>query len=71
MPKIVAEVPDEIYRNIAEEINLGIFSNTSEAVNSALKKSYARKSRTYLKWLFKKEGISEADMLRELEAARR
>jgi Arc/MetJ-type ribon-helix-helix transcriptional regulator len=41
MSKIVAHIPDEIYKKINEEINLGIFSDTSEAVVSALKKAYA------------------------------
>lgn len=71
MPKIVTEVPENIYRNITEEIALGIFSNASEAVNSALKKAYAGKSRTFLKWLIKKEGISEADMLKEFATLRK
>ena len=43
----------------------------SEAVVPALKKAYAGKSRTFLRWLIKKEGISEARMLRELEKIRR
>lgn len=67
MPKIVAQIPEEIYRNINEEIKLGVFSDTSEAVVSALKKAYARKSRSFLRWLMKKEGITESDMLKELE----
>ncbi|MDA8086443.1 MAG: hypothetical protein M0Z75_08065 [Nitrospiraceae bacterium] len=71
MPKIVAQIPDDIYRNINEEIKLGVFSDASEAVVSALKKAYARKSRSFLRWLMKKEGITEADMLKELEKARR
>ena len=41
MPKIVAQIPDDIYRNINEEIKLGIFSDTSETAVSALKKAYA------------------------------
>ena len=41
MPKIVAHIPDEIYKNINEEIKLGIFSDTSETVVSALKKADA------------------------------
>ena len=65
MPKITAEVTEQICKNIEEEVELGIFSNASEAINSALKKTYARKSRTFLRWLIKKEGISEADMLKE------
>jgi Arc/MetJ-type ribon-helix-helix transcriptional regulator len=71
MPKITAEIPENIYRNINEEIKLGVFSDTSDAVVSALKKSYARKSRTFLRWLMKKEGITEAGILKELEKIRR
>jgi Arc/MetJ-type ribon-helix-helix transcriptional regulator len=71
MPKIVAQIPEDIYRNINEEIKLGVFSDASEAVVSALKKAYARKSRSFLRWLMKKEGITEADMLKELEKMRR
>lgn len=71
MPKIEAQIPDDIYKNINEEIKLGVFSDASEAVVSALKKAYARKSRSFLRWLMKKEGITEANMLKELEKARR
>ncbi|MFZ6016870.1 MAG: hypothetical protein ACOYU0_04495 [Nitrospirota bacterium] len=71
MPKIVAQIPEDIYRNINEEIKLGVFSDVSEAVVSALKKAYARKSRAFLRWLMKKEGISEAEMLKELEKMRK
>ncbi len=71
MPKIVAQVPDEILKNIREDVRLGIFSDTSEAVISALKKAYARKSRMYLRWLMKKEGLTESEMLKELETLRK
>ncbi len=71
MPKIVAQIPEDIYKNINEEVKLGIFSDASEAVNSALRKSYAQKSRTYLRWFLKKEGISESEMLKELEKLRK
>ncbi|MBI4687992.1 MAG: hypothetical protein HY756_09490 [Nitrospirae bacterium] len=71
MPKIVAEVSEDIYKNIAEEVELGIFSDTAEAINTALKKIYAQKSRNYLKWLMKKEGITEEQMLRELALLRK
>jgi Arc/MetJ-type ribon-helix-helix transcriptional regulator len=71
MPKIVTQIPKDIYRTINEEIKLGIFSDTSEAINFALRKSYAQKSRTYLKWLMKREGITEAEMLKELEKLRK
>jgi Arc/MetJ-type ribon-helix-helix transcriptional regulator len=71
MPKIVAQVPDEILENIREDVRLGIFSDASEAVISALKKTYARKSRMYLRWLMKKEGITESEMLKELATLRK
>ncbi|MBF0560090.1 MAG: hypothetical protein HQL08_15065 [Nitrospirae bacterium] len=71
MPKITAEIPEDIYRNINQEVKLGVFSDTSDAVVSALKKSYARKSRTFLRWLMKKEGITEAGMLKELVKMRK
>ena len=71
MLKIVAQIPDDIYRNIDEEIKLGVFSDASEAVVSALKKAYARKSRTFLRWLVKKEGISETDLLGDLGKIRK
>ena len=71
MPKITAQIPKDIYMNINEEIKLGIFSDPSEAVASALKKAYARKSRTFLRWLMKKEDITESEMLKELERIRK
>jgi Arc/MetJ-type ribon-helix-helix transcriptional regulator len=71
MPKIVAQVPEEIYRNINEEIKLGLFADTSEAVVLALKKAYSQKSRVFLRWLIKKEGITEVEMLKELEKIRK
>jgi Arc/MetJ-type ribon-helix-helix transcriptional regulator len=71
MPKVIAQIPDDIYKNIDEEVKLGIFSSASEAINAALRKAYARKSRTYLRWLMKKEGVTEEEMLKELESLRR
>jgi len=71
MPKITAEIPEDIYRNINQEVKLGVFSDTSDAVVSALKKAYARKSRSFLRWLMKKEDITEAVMLKDLEKMRR
>ena len=71
MPKIIAQLPDEILENIKEDVRLGIFSDASEAVILALKKAYARKSRMYLRWLMKKEGITESEMLKELASLRK
>jgi Arc/MetJ-type ribon-helix-helix transcriptional regulator len=71
MPKIVAQIPKDIYENMSEEIRLGIFSSASEAINAALRKAYAKKSRTYLKWLIKREDIKESDLLKELASIRK
>ena len=71
MPKIVAQVPEDIYRNINEEIKLGVFVDEAEAIVSALKKTYAKKSRTFLKWLMKKEDITESAILKEIETLRK
>ena len=71
MPKVSTQIPAEIYERIDEEVKLGIFRNASEAINTALKKTYAKKSRAYLKWLMKKEGVAESSMIRGLEALRK
>ena len=71
MPKVATDIPDNLYKKIEEEVRRGIFTDVSEAINAALKKAYAKKSRAYLRWLIKKEGITEAAMLKELENIRR
>jgi len=71
MPKVATNIPNDLYKKIEEEVKLGMFSDFSEAINAALKQAYAKKSRTYLRWLIKKEGITETSMLKELENIRR
>ena len=71
MPKVAATIPNDLYKKIEEEVQLGMFTDFSQAINVALKKSYAKKSRTYLRWLIKGEGIAETSMLKELENIRR
>ncbi len=71
MPKVATDIPDDLYKKIEEEVKLGIFPDVSEAINVALKKAYAKKSKAYLRWLIKKESITEASMLKELENIRR
>lgn len=70
MVKIVSRIPESIYKNIKEEIKMGLFSSESEAVAAALKKAYAKKSRNYLRWLMEKEGVSSTAMLKELAKLR-
>lgn len=71
MPKVTAQISDDVYKKLEEEVKLGIFQNASEAISAAIKKAYAKKSRAYLKWIMKKEGITEASMLEELKTIRR
>jgi Arc/MetJ-type ribon-helix-helix transcriptional regulator len=71
MPKVTAQISDNDYKKLEEEVKLGIFQNVSEAISAAIKKAYAKKSRAYLKWIMKKEGITEASMLEELKSIRR
>jgi len=71
MPKVAANIPNDLYKKIDEEVKLGMFSDFSEAITTALKKIYAKKSRTYLRWLIKREDITETSMLKELENIRR
>lgn len=71
MAKVDTVIPDDLYKKIEEEVKLGIFDNISDAINAALKKEYAQKSRKYLRWLIKKAGISEDSMLKELENIRK
>ncbi|MEA3359740.1 MAG: hypothetical protein U9R17_10120 [Thermodesulfobacteriota bacterium] len=70
MRKVAATIPNDLYKKIEEQVKLGMFSDFSEAINTALKKAYAKKSRTFLRWLIKREGIAEASMLKELENIR-
>jgi Arc/MetJ-type ribon-helix-helix transcriptional regulator len=71
MPKIAAQISKDIYKKIDEEIKLGIFPDISAAINAALRKAYAEKSRAYLRWLMKKEGVTEASMLKEIANLRK
>ena len=71
MPKVATTIPNDLYKKIEEEVKLGMFSDFSEAINASLKKAYAKKSRTYLRWLIKREGIAETSMLKEFENIRR
>lgn len=71
MPKIATDIPDDLYKEIEEEVRLGIFQDISEAINVAIRKAYAKKSRKYLRWLMKKEGITEASTLKELKNIRK
>ena len=44
MPKITTDIPDDLYKKIKEEVRLGIFPDVSEAINTAIRKAYAKKA---------------------------
>lgn len=70
MPKVSTDIPDDLYSKLEEEVQLGMFKDISSAINAALRKAYAKKSRSYLRWLAKKEDISEDSILEELKKIR-
>ena len=51
MPKVSTDIPDDLYNKLEEEVKLGMFKDISSAINAALRKAYAKKSRSYLRWL--------------------
>ena len=71
MSKVTAELSNDTYKKLQEDIRLGIFKNVSEAINSVVRKTYAQQSREYLRWLVKQEKITESSMLEELKAIRK
>jgi Arc/MetJ-type ribon-helix-helix transcriptional regulator len=66
MPKIATEIPNDLYRKMQEEVDSGLYPDVSKAASTSLKKAYAQKSRTYLRWLFAKEGIRKTVLLNEI-----
>ncbi len=71
MSKVTAELSNDTYKKLEEDIRLGIFKNVSEAINSVVRKTYAQKSREYLRWLIRQEKITELSMLKELKLVRK
>ena len=67
MPKVSTDIPDDLYEKIEEEVRLGIFNDISEAINAALRKAYAEKSRSYLRWLAKKRAYLRIQWLKNLK----
>ena len=44
MPRITAQISDDVYKKLEEDVKLGIFRNLSEAISAAIKKAYAKKT---------------------------
>jgi len=44
MPKVTAQISDDDYKKLEEEVKLGILQNISEAISAAIKKTYAKKA---------------------------
>jgi Arc/MetJ-type ribon-helix-helix transcriptional regulator len=68
MKNVVIEqvkIPKDIYSEMRDRIRLGLYSNESEVISSALKKVFAQESREFLRSLVKREKITEKSMLNE------
>ena len=39
MPKVATTIPNDLYEKIEEEVKLGMFSDFSEAINTALNRT--------------------------------
>lgn len=71
MPRVTAQISDDTYKKLEEDVKLGIFRSISEAISAVVNKGYAKKSRAYLRWIIKKEGITETSILKELKTIRK
>lgn len=71
MPKVAADIPDDLYKKIEEDVKVGRFQDVSEIINILLRKAYADKSRAYLRCLVKKKEVTESSMLKELNNIRK
>ncbi len=71
MSKVTAELSNDTYKKLEEDIKLGILKNVSEAINSIVRRTYAPISRECLRWLIKQENIIELSILEELKSFRK
>lgn len=71
MKLLKANISEELYSEIEERVRLGLYSNKSEVVNKALKKTFAGQSRGFLRDLVKNKGITQQEMLTEWEKIRK
>lgn len=65
-----ARVPEALYEEVEERIELGLYASVSEIVREALRKMIASQSRSFLIDLTAKSGISKEEMLKELKRVR-
>ena len=68
MKNVVIEqvkIPKNIYFEMKDRIRLGFYSSGSEVISKALKKVFAQESREFLKFLPRREKVTEKSMLRE------
>lgn len=67
---VQATIPDDLIREVEDLTRAGVFRNTSEVINVALKKMLAEQSREYLRELVKNAGIKKSEMLSEAKKVR-
>ena len=67
---IKTKVSEELYAEIEERIRLGLYSDESEIIESALRKFFAEEAREYLRGLAKSAKLKEKEMLEEWKKVR-
>lgn len=67
---IQAKVPEKLYDEIQERIEIGIYADQSELLKDASSKMFAEESREFLRELVKRKRITKKEMLREWRKVR-
>lgn len=68
--RLEATVSKDLAQEVENMVKLGLFRDTSEVVESALKKMLAEQSREYLRDLVKNIGLTEKELIREWKKTR-
>ena len=68
---IQAKVPAGLAEALEERVRLGLFRDTSEAVQAALRKAFAEEARSFLRNLSKAAGLKKRDLLATWSRVRR
>ncbi|MBL7206197.1 MAG: ribbon-helix-helix protein, CopG family [Candidatus Aenigmarchaeota archaeon] len=68
---IQARIPEKLYEELEQRVELGMYASTSEVMRDALRKMFVEQSRTFLRDLAKEKGIKKEELLEELWKIRR
>jgi len=69
--RLEATISKALAQEVKNMVKLGLFRDTSEVVESALKKMLAEQSREYLRDFIKNIGLTEKELLREWKKTRK